>query len=100
MKVKALILIFFLTLATSMAGESSWSAASKASLFGLSAARRHSAPTDVCGQFRAFISVNGEDAVMALRQMGVSINASLDGFVIATIPTDAMTAVSSVSGVT
>lgn len=53
----------------------------------------------VRGPFRAFISVDDEGAVKALRQMGISINASLEGFVIATIPADALMAVGSVAGV-
>ena len=50
-------------------------------------------------RFQAFISVDDDITVDQLKRLGVKVNAAMDGFVVASIPADALSAISSLTGV-
>lgn len=94
----ALSCLVLLALATDMDAVNSLSAASKVSLARHAHRAGRRAPmANEC--FQAFISVDDNITVEQLKRQGVKVNAVMDGFVVATIPVDALSTISSLPGV-
>lgn len=95
MKNCVLVIVSLLLLVLDAGAVNPLDAASRVAL-----ARRHSIITTSQPQFfRAFVSVDDVAVVSELRRQGVKVSASLDGFVIADIPAEALSEVAALAGV-
>lgn len=96
---KVLAFLTLLLLAIDMEAVNPLSAASKLALARNAVRAGQAAPRGDLQDYRAFIQVDGIEAVNALRRHGVQVNAVLDGYVVATIPAGALPSVVMLAGV-
>lgn len=96
---KVLVVLSFMLLTIDALAVNPLSAASKVALLHRHGAVGRCVPVNEKNNYQAFISIDGAEAIDALRQEGVNVNVVFDGFVLATVPAGSLSAVSKASGV-
>ena len=99
MRVRALIFLTLVLLALESGAADKLDAASRVSLARHAVVPGKMARTLDQQFYQAFISVDDENTVNALRRHGASVSAVMDGFVIATVPAHALDAIASIRGI-
>ena len=99
MKEITLILLSFLLAAFDLGATSTLDAASKVYLAQHSRAAARRAPATGNQVFQAFVSVDDDSTVIALRKQGVKVHAAFNGFVVADVTAQSLATVTAQNGV-